>query len=151
MSALQPYMSSLFAAALILGGLVVALMIYKVLNRRNGSTRGARLGISEIHDIDKTRQLVLLRRDDVEHLILIGGEHDLVIEQNIESVLTRPKISTPSMSMPSNVQALPIRPAPRPPVFGGTKVPLRNMDGTERAAEPMFHPRDPGHNTFQNG
>jgi hypothetical protein len=33
--------------------------------------------------IDNQRRLVLVRRDDVEHLILIGGPTDVVVEQNI--------------------------------------------------------------------
>jgi hypothetical protein len=144
MTALQPYMSSLLSAALILGGLILALMVYKILNRRIGGSRGARLGVSEVHDIDKSRRLVLVRRDDVEHLIIIGGDHDLVIEQNIDTGLTRPRSIAPSISMPNNVQPLPVRPAPRPPVFGPSRAPLRSVDGAERATDPLFNPRDPG-------
>jgi hypothetical protein len=33
--------------------------------------------------VDSHRRLVLVRRDDVEHLILIGGPTDVVVEQNI--------------------------------------------------------------------
>ena len=45
--------------------------------------KGQRLGISEYHEIDKTRRLVLVRRDETEHLVLIGGGQDLVIESGI--------------------------------------------------------------------
>ena len=45
--------------------------------------KGQRLGISEYHEIDKTRRLVLVRRDETEHLILIGGAQDLVVESGI--------------------------------------------------------------------
>jgi flagellar protein FliO/FliZ len=43
-----------------------------------------RLSIVEIVPIDARRRLVLLRRDDTEHLILLGQTQDLVIETGIE-------------------------------------------------------------------
>ncbi|HWB46718.1 MAG TPA: hypothetical protein VG900_14870 [Hyphomicrobiaceae bacterium] len=42
-----------------------------------------RLGISEQAAVDNRRRLVLVRRDDVEHLIMTGGPVDVVIETNI--------------------------------------------------------------------
>ena len=37
----------------------------------------------EQSNLDGRRRLVLIRRDDVEHLIMTGGPVDAVIEQNI--------------------------------------------------------------------
>jgi flagellar protein FliO/FliZ len=42
-----------------------------------------RLGVIDVYDLDPTRQLVLLRRDNIEHLLLIGGPNDVVVESNI--------------------------------------------------------------------
>ena len=42
-----------------------------------------RLSISEQYNIDNRRRLVLVRRDDVEHLIMTGGPVDVVIESGI--------------------------------------------------------------------
>ncbi len=42
-----------------------------------------RLTVTDAAAVDGQRRLVLVRRDDVEHLILIGGPSDIVIEQNI--------------------------------------------------------------------
>lgn len=42
-----------------------------------------RLKIVEYATIDSRRRAVLLRRDDREHLILVGGDADCVIETNI--------------------------------------------------------------------
>ena len=42
-----------------------------------------RLDIVEQSNLDGRRRLVLIRRDDVEHLIMTGGPVDVVIEQNI--------------------------------------------------------------------
>jgi flagellar protein FliO/FliZ len=42
-----------------------------------------RLSIVEAFDLDRQRQLVIVRRDNVEHLIMVGGPNDLVIEAEI--------------------------------------------------------------------
>ena len=42
-----------------------------------------RLGVSEQATVDSRRKLVLVRRDDVEHLIMTGGPVDVVIETGI--------------------------------------------------------------------
>jgi len=39
-----------------------------------------RLGILEVLPLDGKRRLVLLRRDEAEHLILLGADRDLLIE-----------------------------------------------------------------------
>jgi flagellar protein FliO/FliZ len=46
-----------------------------------------RLSIVEVLPIDGKRRLVLLRRDDVEHLVLIGTHDDLVVESAIRPPL----------------------------------------------------------------
>ncbi|WP_334129412.1 flagellar biosynthetic protein FliO [Sneathiella sp.] len=42
-----------------------------------------RLSVTDVIAIDAKRRLVLVRRDDREHLLLLGPERDLVVEQNI--------------------------------------------------------------------
>jgi hypothetical protein len=44
-----------------------------------------RLGVVEQATIDSRRRLVLIRRDDVEHLIMTGGPVDVVIEDRIKA------------------------------------------------------------------
>jgi hypothetical protein len=48
-----------------------------------GRNRRARLAVMDAAAVDNQRRLVLVRRDNVEHLILIGGPTDVVVEQNI--------------------------------------------------------------------
>ncbi len=45
--------------------------------------RARRLAFVERTSVDGGRKLLLVRRDDVEHLILIGGPIDLVVETGI--------------------------------------------------------------------
>jgi hypothetical protein len=55
----------------------------RVRGQGGGRARQPRLGVVDIHDLDRQRQLVLIRRDNVEHLIMIGGVSDIVVETNI--------------------------------------------------------------------
>ena len=48
-----------------------------------GSGRAQRLAVVEIKHLDVRRRLVLIRRDGVEHLLLLGATQDLLIESNI--------------------------------------------------------------------
>jgi hypothetical protein len=50
---------------------------------RNGRPRPVRLGIVDAFRLDGQRQLVIVRRDSVEHLLMIGGPNDLLIESQI--------------------------------------------------------------------
>ena len=51
----------------------------------NAAQRGRqpRLAVIDAAPVDGRRRLVLIRRDNVEHLLLIGGPSDFVVEQNI--------------------------------------------------------------------
>ena len=79
---------------LAIGGVGVALVILVLvlifLKRRNsplfikgGKSREPRLMVLDAAAVDPRRRLVLIRRDDVEHLIMIGGPTDIVIESGI--------------------------------------------------------------------
>ncbi len=84
----QPYLY-VFALFTILVLLVLfGWMLRRVVgnsNRLEGGGRGRqpRLGLVDTFSIDRQRQLVIVRRDQVEHLLLIGGNSDLVVETNI--------------------------------------------------------------------
>lgn len=43
----------------------------------------SRIAVVDVFDLDRNRQLVLVRRDQVEHLVMIGGPNDLVVETGI--------------------------------------------------------------------
>ncbi|HKA77754.1 MAG TPA: flagellar biosynthesis protein FliO [Pseudolabrys sp.] len=57
-------------------------------NRLGTSTRGRqpRLAVIDAATVDGRRRLVLIRRDNIEHLLMIGGPTDLVVEPNIVRV-----------------------------------------------------------------
>ena len=53
--------------------------------RLGGAVRGRqpRLAVIEYATVDARRRLLLVRRDNVEHLMMIGGPSDVVVESNI--------------------------------------------------------------------
>ena len=73
--------------------IVIALAVWLVrtlrpsLNISGGQGRGGRpqrLAITDAFNLDREgRRLVIVRRDNVEHLLLIGGPNDVVVESTI--------------------------------------------------------------------
>ena len=55
----------------------------RLLGRAQGRRR--RLSILEVQPLDARRKLVLLRRDTVEHLVLLSANQELLIESGIEA------------------------------------------------------------------
>jgi flagellar protein FliO/FliZ len=78
--------------------LLVAWLVRRFAGNRLGTTanrgRMPRLAVIDAAAVDGRRRLVLVRRDNVEHLIMIGGPTDVVVESNIvRAASTREQIS----------------------------------------------------------
>lgn len=83
-----------------------------------------RLDVVEQWSLDARRRLVLIRRDDVEHLIMTGGPVDVVIETGIGEVPRKPAtlsneavFSRPARPMASATAANPAQ-VSTPPLNG---------------------------------
>ena len=138
------YTDYIIMALVIVALLILALLVWRAFSQRTRGRRGQRLGISEYQELDQTRRLVLVRRDNVEHLVLIGGPTDIVVESGI-GVAAYP-VYAPASEQPAETatRPIPMRPAPRAPVFGDRRAPaLRTVDRDE---PPLMTPRgrDPG-------
>jgi flagellar protein FliO/FliZ len=48
-----------------------------------GRSRQPRVSVMDAAALDARRRLILIRRDNVEHLLLVGGPSDVVVERNI--------------------------------------------------------------------
>ncbi len=74
-----------FALALILVLGLIALLAWGL--RRFGMgvkmTKGRRLGIVEVQMLGPRHRLMLIRRDDVEHLVIVGPASETVVESGI--------------------------------------------------------------------
>jgi len=77
-----------------------------------GGGRGRRLAVVEMATLDPRRRLVLVRRDGVEHLLLLGASADLVIETGV----TAPAPHAPAPHAPA--PHAPVPPVAGPPVAG---------------------------------
>ena len=75
-----------FVAVLALIG-VAAWLVRRFAGSRLGTTanrgRMPRLAVIDAAAVDGRRRLVLVRRDNIEHLLMIGGPTDIVVESNI--------------------------------------------------------------------
>ena len=75
-----------FAVVLALIGITAWLVRRFGANRLGGAGargRQPRLAVIDAATVDGRRRLVLIRRDNIEHLLMIGGPTDLVVEPNI--------------------------------------------------------------------
>lgn len=114
-------------AALVL--LVVVLLIIKLVRSltfgtfvAGGRNRKTRLAVMDATAVDSHRRLVLVRRDDIEHLILIGGPTDVVVERDIRlAAPRRPALTGDSGQQqaqaprPRTTQPVPVPARPAPP------------------------------------
>ncbi len=85
----MPLAVRFFLAFLIVLGLIgaAAWAVRRFGSGRYGGTgqrgRQPRLAVIDHASVDARRRLILIRRDNVEHLLLIGGPTDVVVEPNI--------------------------------------------------------------------
>lgn len=81
-SAARMVQIALAAVVVLIAVLVAASLLLRMLRQGYGTEDGAvaRLGITESLRIDEKRRLVLVRRDDSEHLVLLGATSDLLLE-----------------------------------------------------------------------
>ncbi|WP_243942165.1 hypothetical protein [Methylobacterium sp. J-077] len=101
--------------------------------------RQPRLGIVDVYELDRARQLILLRRDNVEHLLLVGGPNDVVVERNIQ----RTQRPLPEASLRADAGPEPLaEPLPDPLAQGGrlAEPPRALAEIAGRRSEPLFDP-----------
>ena len=104
---------AVYFAALLVALLIIFWLFRKVFgasSSRLSKARQPRLSVTDAAVVDDKRRLVLVRRDNVEHLVMIGGPSDIVVEQNI--VRASP-VEAPA-ARPAPVASAPSAPAPSP-------------------------------------
>jgi flagellar protein FliO/FliZ len=88
---IETYLRFGLALAFVLGLILVVAWVMRRLGygsvnpARSGRQR--RLGVVEVAQLDARRRLVLVRRDDKEHLVLLGLNNDLVLETGIPAAV----------------------------------------------------------------
>ena len=86
----QFFLALVFVLGLI--GLVAIIMRYYGLGGaiqfgRKKKAGRRRVEIVDVAPVDTRRRLILVRRDDVEHLILLGAHEDILVESSITGPL----------------------------------------------------------------
>lgn len=104
---------------------------------RGGKNRQPRLAVLDATAVDTRRRLVLIRRDDVEHLVMIGGPTDIVIESGIPQTQTGRRQQQPDRSTPNPPQQQ--RPAHAAPA-ARTAAPLAPKSPPSPPDEPATTP-----------
>ena len=93
--------------------LVIVLVVVRIVRSMTfgtfvvgGRNRKTRLAVMDAAAVDSQRRLVLVRRDDIEHLILIGGPTDVVVERDIRlHAATRRPAPQPEAAGPRPAEA----------------------------------------------
>lgn len=102
------YGNNLIVAVVGVGVALLALaIILWIIRRRGGSSpfirggknRQPRLQVLDATAVDARRRLVLVRRDNVEHLVMIGGPTDVVIESGIGAIPILKDVREPQEDM----------------------------------------------------
>jgi flagellar protein FliO/FliZ len=122
-----------FLVVLALIGLTAWLVRRFGANRLGNAARGRqpRLAVIDAATVDGRRRLVLIRRDNVEHLLMIGGPSDLVVEPNIVRAV-------PARDVPRDQRGAPAGEAPArqtPTMENGW--PLQPATETAPASRPL--------------
>lgn len=135
------------------GGVAIALLLLVAIlwimrNRapspfvRGGRNRQPRLQVLDAAAVDARRRLVLVRRDDVEHLVMIGGPTDIVIESRIlpaGAAVQEPVPAAPA-AQPAPIPAAPspARPKEQPVMIAEAEQPAppANVATIQRAPVP---------------
>lgn len=130
----------LFALVTVLALVLLFLAVYWLFGRAASSSliggsrgRRPRLAVLEAAAVDSRRRLVLIRRDDVEHLVMIGGPGDIVIESGIR----RRPAQEPRLA-PEPAVAETARPVPEPAVETPRPTPEPVVEAPRPAPEPVF-------------
>jgi flagellar protein FliO/FliZ len=103
----------------------------------NAAARGRqpRLAVIDAATVDGRRRLVLIRRDNVEHLLMIGGPTDVVVEPNIVRAAGPPREAAPARP-PAATDTLPRA----VPLGEGTMWPLQPEPAPRAEPAPRIEP-----------
>ncbi|MDQ0509407.1 hypothetical protein [Ancylobacter amanitiformis] len=150
---------------LVAGGVLLLILLVVLLGRRKRRQAhtlavGHRLAIVDQVPIDETRRLVLIQRDDIQHLVILGGGSDFLVESGIPTARTHaaarihdaahppaPALAQPPAQPPAPIPAIapldptpefarpaPVRPAPP---RAAAEPPPRPLDMTSTPLAPV--------------
>lgn len=160
---------AIVATAVCLLAILMIVLAKKAFGSRIGTGfKGSapRLAVMDIARIDEKRRLVLVRRDEVEHLVLVGGQNDVLIEGSIlrvrattgarrdeprgdfpefeDEILPEPASSRGVVPIPApEAKPLAPRPEPRPQETVASRTPSENKSRPTPMTAPLPVPPAP--------
>jgi hypothetical protein len=132
-----------FLAACGIAALIVLAIFYRLafahrLRVPGGRTRQPRLGLVDAFSLDGQRQLVLVRRDNIEHLVMIGGPNDVLVESQINRAAAPARES--NQVSPLLVPSTPVRRTEAVVVAGSAAVEAPAKAAAKASASPPAPP-----------
>jgi len=107
---------NLWAISAVAGAIIVVLSLVLFVLRARGALTARRMGrlaVLDFCEVDKNRRLVIVRRDNIEHLLLIGGSQDLLIEKSYNKPPAEPELGAGRIFRNENEEdTQPPRPTP---------------------------------------
>lgn len=97
-------LTMIFALGIVLVLILLAAWLLRLVSNLSGNVsrgRNRRLAVIDTLSVDQKRQLLIIRRDDVEHLVLIGGPQDLVVETGIPVPAEAPQSAPARRTLPT--------------------------------------------------
>ncbi len=122
MSSTIGFIVAFIAVLALIGG--TAWLVRRFAGNRLGANtnrgRMPRLAVIDAAAVDGRRRLVLVRRDNIEHLLMIGGPTDIMVESNIVRAMAGRDQMPPRPAAAGVAEPPPARSAPLPDAGGWT-------------------------------
>ena len=137
-------LTAVLALGIVLVLIVLGVWTLKVFFKAStniGRGRNRRLSVIDSVTIDAKRQMLIIRRDNVEHLIMTGGPQDLVVESGIAVDTTprgtrRPVPGNGAAATPTEPAFAPEEPVPEAPSSSAARARIERLRELSRPASP---------------
>lgn len=97
----QDYAKFALALVLVLGLLAMLAWVLRRSGFGTGTSKGRRLAVAEALMVGPRHRLLLIRRDDTEHLLLLGPTTQIAVESGIRRPEAAPGSAAPSFATTS--------------------------------------------------
>jgi len=137
------FVNTMLALGIVLVLIVLGVWVLRAVTQPSGTIargRAKRLALVETLAVDSRRKLLLVKRDDTEYLLLVGGTQDVLVETGMPAPAPQP---VPARPAPATARQRPGRPspaAPQTPVVAETQEPPVPPQAPRRPFAGQFRP-----------
>jgi flagellar biogenesis protein FliO len=130
-------LNAVFALGIVLVLILFGLWVMKFFlaaSANVGRGRSRRLTVVESVQIDARHKVTILRRDNVEHVIMTGGAQDVVLETGIAVEKVGIRRPAPAQPAAAQTQAAPAAEDARPQLAATSRTPMERLRDAGRPA-----------------